>query len=213
MWACPFCNKKNESNSDNCAQCGAHTPVQMQMAEIKRLVKKPRARIAGLRGWVFSAAGVCFCIAAICLDRAEDARAIVRQYDSSCLSSAAVDSAPVCVKLPASYTIGSLASPGQMRIVEVTPQGQSTLPISMDAERLPSSGQGTAVFWNGRLTTLSTSYGSSDTVLSPIFGVRYQQSLFFNWLLVGLCATILPFAGGFALRFEYEIAEESKRET
>lgn len=210
MWYCAFCNEENEQGAEHCKECGAHRPVDVSLAEARKIAPDIPVRIAGLRVWVFIPAVLFFALTALSYSQYQKAKRVVSGYRADCANIAPESSSGVCMGVPATYKFLESSGPNGAQILEIVPDRQTPFDLVATPGSLPRSGKGLAIFWKGMLTALATSSGQTETNLSPVHRVHDQQAPIFCWFLMGFGALMFPFTRGFALILEPDVDEDLK---
>jgi len=210
MWYCAFCNEQNEQSAEHCKECGAHRPVDVSLAEARKIAPDIPVRIAGVRLWVFIPAVIFFALTALSYNQYQKAKRIVGSYRADCANLSFGSSAGACNGVPATYQFLESSGPNGTRVIEIVPEHQTPFDLVANPGSLPVSGKGLAIFWKGKLTAIATASGQAETNLSPVHRVHDQQAPIFCWFLMGFGALMLPFTRGFALILEPDVDEDLK---
>jgi len=210
MWYCAFCSECNEKDAEHCKECGAHKPVAVSLDDARKMAPDIPVRIAGLRFWVFIPALTFYIFTGLSYSQFVKAQHIVAGYRADCTNLAANAPSAICTGVPATYKILDSSGPNNIKLVDITPEHQTPFYVTANPESLQKSGKGTAIFWKGQLTSLSTSSGQIETNFSPVHLVHDQQAPIFCWFLMAFGATFFPFTRGYAFVLEPDVDDDLK---
>ena len=208
MWQCAFCKERNEATAEHCKQCGAHRPVDFTLEQAREIAPDIPVRIAGLRFWIFTPALAFFLLTGWNYNQYVKARKVVNTYRQDCANLSLSTQASACYGVPATYRFYYLSQPQDLQVVVVTPANQSPVKLTANPETLPETGSGTAVYWKGKLTELTTPLGQTETNESPVHAEQSRHAPIFCWFLLGFAALIIPFSRGFAFILEPDVDED-----